>query len=68
MFLICSKAKDETLGKYTASMGGLVIMYAEEQNEVKLMLNFGVSWFGWNLKDVSMRNRVKRKDKTVQDE
>lgn len=49
-------------------MGGLVIMYAEEQNVAKLMLNFGVSWFGWNLKDVSMRNRVTRKDKTVEDE
>lgn len=43
-------------------------MYAEGQNVAKLTLNFGVSWFGRNLKDVSMRNRVTRKDKTVEDE
>lgn len=43
-------------------------MDAEKQNVAKLMLNFGVSWFGWNLRDVSMRNHVTRKDKTVEDE
>lgn len=48
--------------------GGLVIMYAEGQNVEKLKLNFGVIWLGWNLKDVSMRNRVTRKDGMVEDE
>lgn len=43
-------------------------MHADEQNVVKLLLNFGVSQVGRNLKDVSMRNRVVREDKTVEDE
>lgn len=44
-----------------------LVMYAEQQNVAKLMLNFGVCWVGWNLKDVSMCNRVTGKDKTVKD-
>lgn len=60
------KRWEKTLRRWMG--GGLLITYAEKQNVAKLMLNFGVSWFGWNLKDVSMRNRVTRKDKVVEDE
>lgn len=42
-----------------------LLMYAEEQNVAKLMLNFGVSWVGRNFKDVSKCNRVTGKERTV---
>lgn len=44
-----------------------LLMYAEEQNVAKLMLNFGVSWVGRNFKDVSKCNRVTGKERTVKD-
>lgn len=44
-----------------------LLMYAEEQNVAKLMLNFGVSWVERNFKDVSKCNRVTGKERTVKD-